>query len=131
MTNHVHLLVTPQDGEGCPVLMKALAQRYSFYFNKRCNRTGALWEARYHASPILSAEYLLACMRYIELNPVHAGLASQAVDYPWSSCATNLGLRTNDVITPHLDFVAFGRDAYAELLRDPADEELVSDRHRL
>ncbi|POA18640.1 transposase [Pseudomonas sp. FW300-N1A1] len=86
MTNHVHLLLAPGDtASGLGQLMKALAARMTRYRNKLEWRSGTLWESRYKSSVVQSDAYLLACSRYIELNPVRAHIVSRAEDYPWSS----------------------------------------------
>jgi putative transposase len=86
MTNHVHLLLAPgETASGLGQLMKALAARMTRYRNKLEGRSGTLWESRYKSSVVQSDTYLLACSRYIELNPVRARIVSQAEDYPWSS----------------------------------------------
>ncbi|HEX6266941.1 MAG TPA: transposase [Burkholderiales bacterium] len=74
MTNHVHLLVTPGDAAGCALLMKHLAQRHSKRINARLARTGTLWEGRFYSALVTSEDYVLACYRYIELNPLRAGM---------------------------------------------------------
>lgn len=86
MANHVHLLLVPgDDAAGLSRLMKALAARATRYRNKLEGRSGTLWESRYKSSPVQTDRYLLACLRYIELNPVRAGLVADPADYPWSS----------------------------------------------
>ena len=86
MTNHVHLLLEPGEAiAGLGQLMKALAARATRYRNRLEGRTGTLWESRYKSSVVESDAYLLACCRYIELNPVRARMVAEAVDYPWSS----------------------------------------------
>ena len=97
MTNHVHLLLTPGDTvSDIGKLMKALAGRATRYRNKQEGRTGTLWESRYKSSPVQSEGYLLACDRYIELNPVRARMVSEAEAYAWSSFAQRMG-KTEDV----------------------------------
>lgn len=122
MTNHVHLLVTPTEAAGCSALMKRLSQRYSYYFNRRHGRTGHLWESRFRSSLILSPEYVLACHRYIELNPVRAGMATDPEAYEWSSCAANIGRRTDVLVAPHPDVLALGPGKYAALLRESRED---------
>jgi putative transposase len=124
MTNHVHLLVTPADAEGCSALMKRLSQRYSYYFNRKHGRTGHLWESRFRSSLVLSAEYVLACHRYIELNPVRAGMATDPGAYAWSSCAGNIGTRADGLVAPHPDVLALGPGTYAALLREPREDHI-------
>ena len=86
MTNHVHLLLAPGDSvAGLGQLMKALAARATRYRNRLEGRSGTLWESRYKSSVVQSDAYLLACCRYIELNPVRARMVADAADYPWSS----------------------------------------------
>ncbi len=85
MTNHVHLLLSPQDHDGIGKLMKRLAGRQTRYRNKLEGRSGTLWESRYKSSVVDADEYLLACKRYIELNPVRAAMVTHPQDYAWSS----------------------------------------------
>jgi putative transposase len=93
MTNHVHLLLAPGDSvASLGQLMKGLAGRMTRYRNKLEGRSGTLWESRYKSSVVQTDTYLLACSRYIELNPVRAQIVQQAQDYPWSS----LHLRLNE-----------------------------------
>ena len=89
MTNHVHLLVTPSDAGSVARLMQSLGRRYVSAFNHRHERTGTLWEGRYKSCLVDCGRYLLACDRYIELNPVRAGLAQRPGDYRWSSHRAN------------------------------------------
>ncbi|MEZ5525276.1 MAG: transposase [Pseudomonadales bacterium] len=86
MTNHIHLVVEPgKDAKDLSTLMKRVNGRQAAYVNKLEGRSGALWEGRYKASPIQKEAYLLACCRYVELNPVKAGMVLKAADYLWSS----------------------------------------------
>lgn len=89
MTNHFHLLASPSTENSIPVLMQWLSGCYSRYFNIKYHRAGTLWDGRYHASLILTEGYLLECYRYIELNPVRAGMVTRPGDYPWSSYREN------------------------------------------
>jgi putative transposase len=81
MTNHVHLLMTPNDSEGVSRLMQSIGRRYVQYVNKTYRRTGTLWESRHKASLVQEEQYLLKCYRYIELNPVRAGIVEHPADY--------------------------------------------------
>lgn len=123
MSNHVHLLVTPEAADSLPRMMQAVGRRYVRYFNDRQGRSGTLWEGRYRSTPIQTETYLLACMAYIDLNPVRAGLVAEARDYPWSSHGHYVGLRSDRLITPHplfwtLGNTPFAREAaYAEMVR--------------
>ena len=123
MTNHFHLLVTPQTESGLPQMMQAVGRSYVRYFNNLHGRSGTLWEGRYRSTLIQTDRYLLACMAYIDLNPVRAGLLSDVREYPWSSHAFYVGLRSDRLITPHALFwdlanTPFSREAaYSELVQ--------------
>lgn len=122
MSNHFHLLTTPSLTAGMPRMMQAVGRRYVQYFNKRYRRSGTLWEGRYKSTLIQADRYLLACMVYIDLNPVRAGMVAKAGDYPWSSHGHYVGLRHEPLVTPHslywqLGNTPFAREArYAELV---------------
>src|SRR4051812_2343596 len=124
MTNHVHLLLTPPDALACATLMRDLGQRYVSYFNRRHGRSGTLWEGRFRSCLVDSAQYVVACYRYIERNPVRAGMVSAAHVYAWSSHSSNIGLRIDPSLTPHAEYMALGLeggsrvDAYAQLFND-------------
>jgi putative transposase len=131
MPNHVHLLLTPRDAASLPRLMQSLGRRYVRYINAARKRTGTLWEGRYRAAPIDSERYLLTCSRYIELNPVRAGMVRRSQDYRWSSYrALALGA-ADELVTPHAVHQALGRndaarqDAYRALVREVLDEDVV------
>lgn len=85
MTNHVHLLLEPSYDDGIGDMMQSLGRRYVRYINQAHKRTGTLWEGRFKSSLVSKDEYLLACARYIELNPVRAGTVNDPKVYPWSS----------------------------------------------
>jgi putative transposase len=122
MTNHVHLLITPATEHGLGELMQSVGRRYVRYVNYSYARTGTLWEGRYRASLVQSEMYLLTCYRYIELNPVRAGMVGHPGEYPWSSYAANAEGRADAVVCPHSEYVALDgnamarRRAYRELL---------------
>jgi len=123
MDNHFHLLATPSTVDGLPQMMQAAGRRYVRYFNDSQGRSGTLWEGRYRATVIEAERYLLPCMAYMDLNPVRAGLAAEARDYPWSSHGHYAGLRVDSLLTPHplvwaLGNTPFSREAaYAGLVR--------------
>lgn len=129
MTNHVHLLLTPAQANACATLMRNLGQRYVQRFNRTYERTGTLWEGRFRSFLVESARYVLACYRYIEQNPVRAGMVRSAAGYRWSSYLGNAGLRTDPLLTPHVEYQALGAEpaqryrAYRELV----DGELAPD----
>jgi putative transposase len=112
MPNHVHLLATPASKDSLSKLMQALGRRYVGWFNRRHQRTGGLFEGRFRTSVIEADRYLLACSRYIELNPVRAGLVPTAEGYRWSSLAHYLGLRIDPLITEHPLVWSLGNTPY-------------------
>ncbi|WP_296442622.1 transposase [Rhodoferax sp. UBA5149] len=122
MSNHFHLLATPQTAEGLPQMMQAVGRRYVRYFNDAQKRSGTLWEGRYKSTLIQTDRYLLACMAYIDLNPVRAALVPHARDYPWSSHGHYTGQHIDKLITPHALFWALGNTPFA---REAAYAELV------
>ncbi len=123
MTNHVHLLATPESAHSIGKTLQSLGRRYVQYFNYSYDRTGTLWEGRYKATLIDSERYLLTCMRYIELNPVRAVMVRHPLDYPWSSYAANARGEEDELITPHDLYRRLGRSrqtrqgAYRQLFR--------------
>ena len=108
MTNHVHLLVTPESPENASRLMKVLAQRHTQHINKSRQRSGSLWEGRFRSCIIDSDTYLLRCHRYIELNPVRAAMVKHPSDYPWSSFNANAYGIGSELVTPHPVYEALG-----------------------
>jgi len=111
MTNHVHLLITPLGEDGIGKVMQMLGRYYVQYYNYTYKRTGTLWEGRYKATLIDSASYLLTCMRYIELNPVRAGMVSHPSEYSWSSYHYNAIGQPNELITPHIEYIRLDKAA--------------------
>ncbi len=101
MTNHVHLLVTPREAGAVSRMMQSVGRRYVRYINDTLARTGTLWEGRYKSSLVDSEHYLLACYRYIELNPVRAAMVALPDEYRWSSYACNGRGSVDLLITPH------------------------------
>lgn len=111
MPNHVHLLLTPgDDPRTVSVLMQRVARQATRRWNLRANTAGSLWEARFKSRLIDSERYLLECCRYIELNPVRAGLAESAADYPWSSYRARMGLTSDGKLDLHELYLAMGAD---------------------
>ena len=101
MTNHIHLIINPgEDTESLGKLMKRLAGKQTRFVNRLENRTGSLWEGRYKSSPIDTGAYLLACCRYVELNPVRAGMVAKPEEYKWSSYLAKVNQKPHG----HLDF---------------------------
>ena len=110
MTNHVHLLVTPDVSYGISRLMQSVGHRYVKYINRTYHRTGTLWEGRYKASLIDSDAWLLTCMRYIEMNPVRAGMVDYPSAYRWSSYRANARGVNDPILISHELYRALGRD---------------------
>jgi putative transposase len=110
MPNHVHILATPARLASSAALMKELSQRYTHYFNEKHQRTGTLWEGRFRSCVAESARYALACYRYIELNPVRAGIVPHPALYPWSSYAVNIGIHVDPLLAHHAEFTALASD---------------------
>ena len=123
MTNHFHLLATPVTADGLPKMMQAVGRSYVRYFNDQQARSGTLWEGRYRSTLIETDRYLLACMAYIDLNPVRAGIVREAKDYLWSSHGHYAGLRADKMVTPHALFWSLGNTPFA---REKAYGDLVN-----
>ncbi len=121
MKNHVHLLLTPEREDSAAMLMKHLGQRYVQYVNRTHRRSGALWEGRFRSCLAQSEAYVLACYRYIELNPVRAGMVRHPRDYRWSSFHANGDGRGDRLIVPQEQYLRLAvtpdarRAAYAGL----------------
>ena len=111
MGNHVHLLLTPSRPEGASRLMHALGERYTRYIGEAHERSGPLLEKSFKALSLRSRRHLLDCMRYIESNPVRAGLVAAPGDYRWSSFRANALGRDDPLVTPHSSYYALGRSA--------------------
>ena len=131
MTNHVHLLLTPQRADGASRLMKHLGQRYVQHVNRMYRRSGTLWEGRFRSCLTQSEAYVLACYRYIELNPVRAGMTWHPSVYRWSSFAVNARGERSNLIIPHEQYLSLGRsaeerrEAYRQLFRAELDPDVV------
>lgn len=131
MTNHVHLLLTPEHADGPGQLMKQLGQRNVQYINRTYRRSGTLWEGRYKSTLVQSAGYVLACYRYIELNPVRAGMVDHPGEYLWSSYGTNGQRMQGWKIEPHEEYLELGStvqhrlNAYRSLFKSEIDPEIV------
>ena len=122
MDNHFHLLATPETQDGLPQLMQAVGRSYVRYFNNRYGRSGTLWEGRYKSTLIETERYLLACMVYIDLNPVRAGMVAEPAQYPWSSHRHCIGQGVDKLVTPHTLLWNLGNTPFA---REAAYRELV------
>jgi putative transposase len=131
MDNHVHLLATPQQVDGLSRMMQSLGRRYVGWFNHRHGRSGTLWEGRFRAALIEGERHLLTCARYIELNPLRAGMLIDAGSFAWSSCAHHLGRRRDPLVTEHPMYWALGNTpferevAYRDLLEQGLSDEEI------
>jgi putative transposase len=136
MTNHVHLLVTPRCEAGISRLMSHLGRQFVQFSNRRHRRTGARWEGRHKASLVQAETYLLTCMRYIELNPVAAGIVRSPEHYRWSSSRWHASGEPDLLVTDHPIYQRLGstpdarRQAYRELFRAHLDEHAVESIRR-
>lgn len=133
MTNHVHLLITPQSAQSLSKTMQMVGRYYVQYFNYCYRRSGTLFEGRYKATLVDSESYLLTCMRYIELNPVRAGMVGDPADYPWSSYHCNALGRDNALVEPHDEYRRLAKDdesrqaAYRALFASHLPEQVVAE----
>jgi putative transposase len=112
MPNHAHLLITPTEDAAIGRALQTHGRQYVRWFNDRHGRTGGLFEGRYRSAVVEADRYLLACMRYIELNPVRAGLASDPTQFPWSSHRHHIGMRTDALVSDHSVFWALGNTPF-------------------
>jgi putative transposase len=128
MSNHVHLLATPSAVGAIAAMMQDVGRRYVRLFNQIHDRSGTLWEGRYKSSLIDSESYLLTCHRYIEMNPVRAGLVERPLQYRWSSHAHYALDVKNALITRHalFDELTGGRDGFLAQFRDEIKPEVMA-----
>ena len=129
MDNHVHLLATPPETGAIGRMMQMLGRHYVGQFNARHSRTGTLWEGRYKSCLVAEADYLLRCVRYIDLNPVRARMTDDPAAFAWSSCASLCGLREDPLLTLHPTQRALGTtdsdrgNTYRALLAEALNDE--------
>lgn len=126
MGNHVHLLVAPDGSEGIRGFMHRIGQRYAYYFNRKYSRTGTLWEGRFRSCVVQSRHYILECHRYIELNPVRAGMVSDPLAYRWSSHAATAGFKPDPMVDLHPELLAIGFAAYRRLVAESMAKDLLA-----
>ncbi len=129
MSNHVHLLLTPQQENAISKCMQFLGRYYVRYFNHRYKRTGTLFEDRYRSHPVQTREYFMVCSQYIELNPVRAGMVTDPAEYKWSSYMAQAHGRRVKMWTPHAEYEALGSTEKARQIayRRFFQQELGSD----
>lgn len=112
MPDHAHLLVSAPDEGASGALMQRLGRRYVRWFNDRHGRTGTLWEGRYRSAVIEPEGWLMRVSRYVELNPVRAGVVGSGEHYPWSSCRHHFGLRHDPLVADHALYWALGNTPF-------------------
>jgi putative transposase len=133
MANHVHLLVTPSAAGAVGAMLQDIGRRYVRVINTIHGRSGSLWEGRFKSSLIDSEGYLLTCHRYIELNPVRAGLADHPAAYPWSSHAYYAGMRVDTLLTDYAQYLALGesgaerRAVFRSLFSEPMEPRVLEE----
>ena len=133
MTNHIHLLLTPDSEDSIARTLQSVGRRYVQYFNTTYRRTGTLWEGRYKATLIDSENYLFTCYRYIELNPVRANMVRHPGEYRWSSYHANALGKKDYLVRPHDRYLALHyhtearQAAYRDLFRAHIDEKMLKD----
>lgn len=131
MSNHVHLLVTPMDSDSTSKMMQHVDREYVRYFNRKYSRTGTLWDGRFKSCLIQTEHYFLICQRYIELNPVRAGLVAYPGSFHWSTYNSNaFGVESN-LLRPHDVYLELGKtkderlEAYQALFREAMPEDQI------
>jgi len=131
MSNHVHLLASARGPGAISRFMQTLNRRYCRYVNEEHHRTGTLWEGRFNSSLVKTEHYFFTLMRYIESNPVRAGMVARAGDYRWSSHHENASGAPSQVVTPHRLYLELGRcessrrEAYLRLFDTPVDDDTL------
>ena len=133
MTNHIHLLATADTTSGISQMMQQVGRLYVPYVNFKYIRTGTLWEGRFKSSLVADEIYVLACMRYIEMNPVRAQMVNAPQDYKWSSYHSNVRGSYDPVISEHISYNGLARsrkkqqENYRDLFLEHLDEKILND----
>lgn len=133
MTNHVHLLCTPQRDGAVSLMMQSVGRRYVQYFNYQYQRSGTLWEGRYKSCLVQAEQYLIEVYRYIEMNPVRAKMVKDPGEYAWSSYQVNALGKDSDLCTPHPEYLRLGEtkrerlENYQALLAYHVEGELLNE----
>lgn len=130
MSNHVHLLMTPKYDDSISRTIQHLGRNYVLWFNKKYRRSGTLWEGRHKGKVIHNERYLLACYRYIEMNPVKAGIVATPAQYRWSSYTANAHGASSPLLTAHASYEALSNDnsqrqmQYRALFNEPLQQQV-------
>lgn len=133
MTNHIHLLATPKFDGGVSKMMQAIGRHYVGYFNREYQRSGTLWEGRFKSSLVQSSIYALQCQRYIELNPVRAGMVDDPANYVWSSYQCSALGKRSTLFSPHNEYLGLGSNEeeklenYRSLFVGQIDSQMIAD----
>jgi len=133
MTNHVHMFCTASDSSGISLMMQSLGRQYVQYFNRRYQRSGTLWEGRFKSCLVQDEHYALVVYRYIEMNPVRAGMVSSPVEYAWSSYTINVLGKQSALCQPHACYQALAeseverQQAYRDMFKSEVNEVLLCD----
>ena len=126
MTNHIHLVAVPEEADSLMVALRRTHGRYAAYLNARRSRTGHLWQNRFY-SCALDTRHTSVALRYVERNPVRAGLVDMAGEYRWSSASAHLdGSDPRSLIDMSFWEEQGGREGWKNLLASP--EELLEIR---
>jgi len=129
MSNHVHIVAVPANTDALALVMRPLQTRHAQQVNADSGTRGHLWHGRYYSCP-LDGPHLRAAVRYVERNPLRAGLVQRAEEYDWSSARTHCGLRPDPVLAPDMPLLAEIGD-WSRWLSRPQDEDtlnLIRDR---
>lgn len=133
MTNHVHLMVTPDAADAVSLAMQAIGRRYVYYFNRKYGRTGGLFEGRFRSMIVNTEMYWYRCMRYVELNPVRAQLVAKPDEYRWSSYAAHALGRPDRILVQHPLYLCLGatpaarQEAWREICREALPEDQLTE----
>jgi putative transposase len=136
MDNHTHLLITPTCTGAVSRLMQTFGRNFVGWFNHRHRRTGTLWEGRFHGSLVDNDSYLLACHRYIEMNPVRAGMVADPIEHRWSSHRGNTMVESDPILTPHPRYIALHQEPserarrYRLLFDEPLNDKMLDQIRR-
>jgi putative transposase len=132
MTNHIHILATAETTNGISLMMQQTGRFYVPYINQKYKRTGTLWEGRFKSSLVADELYVLACMRYIEMNPVRAYMVQSPQDYKWSSYHANVIGVYDPIISEHVSYLGLSKrrakqqKCYRDLFLEHLDEKILS-----
>ncbi len=125
MSNHFHLLITPDSSKGLSRCLHGVTFRDAQYFNRKYARSGRLWQNRYFSCPVDKDEYLWAAAKYIETNPVRAGIVKKPEDWRWSSAVQHIKGKTDSNIILHKWLREEEKKGYASFVLEGSEEEKI------